>query len=475
MSLPILTVAQMREWEQATWAAGQTQAEVISRVGLALARRILGLTLENNSVLLLAGKGHNGDDARAALPHLKNRNCECLDVTSPSTQLPQLRAALAKKPALIVDGLFGIGLNRPLDAGWIEFVSTLNASRARVLAVDVPSGLDADSGNALGAAVQASITLTVGAPKTGLLKTVAGAFTGRLEVAADVGLVPCPIATEIKWICASDFGSLPLRRNVGAHKGDFGHLQIVAGSLGYHGAAVIATRAAQRAQPGKVTLHTHDEAFHPVASQLQSAMVGPWREDLTFAPTHCTAALIGPGLAARGLPDEMHIFTRKAWRDPEFAVIVDASALDWLLLGTVPKNVIRVLTPHPGEAARLIKCTPQQVQADRPRAVREISSRFGNCWVVLKGHHTLIGRSEGGILVNSTGNPHLAQGGSGDALSGFIAGLLAQPQWQADPAGALAYAVWQHGAVADALQSRRTNWMVEDLVEEIGNVQPECG
>jgi hydroxyethylthiazole kinase-like uncharacterized protein yjeF len=154
-------------------------------------------------------------------------------------------------------------------------------------------------------------------------------------------------------------------------------------------------------------------------------------------------------------------------------LIVDASALDWLVLGNVPKHVIRVMTPHPGEAARLLKSTPQQVQADRVRALREISSRFGNVWVVLKGQQTLIGRSEGEILVNSSGNPHLAQGGSGDVLAGFIAGLLAQPEWQANPPRTLAYAVWQHGAAADTLQSRRTNWMVEDLVNEIGNVRVE--
>jgi len=199
-----------------------------------------------------------------------------------------------------------------------------------------------------------------------------------------------------------------------------------------------------------------------------------WREELMHAPTHCSAALLGPGLAARGLPNEMQLFTRKLWRDAQCPVIVDASALDWLVSGPMPKNVVRVMTPHPGEAARLLKSTPQQIQADRPKALREISSRFGNSWVVLKGQHTLIGRSEGEILVNSSGNPHLAQGGSGDVLAGFIAGLLAQPEWQAQPARTLAYAVWQHGVAADALQARCANWMIEDLVNEIGSGRNGC-
>jgi NAD(P)H-hydrate epimerase len=128
-----------------------------------------------------------------------------------------------------------------------------------------------------------------------------------------------------------------------------------------------------------------------------------------------------------------------------------------------------VLTPHPGEAARLLNWPVQKVQADRVNALREISKRFGDCWVILKGHQTLVGRSEGEIFVNPSGNPHLAQGGSGDLLSGFIAGLLAQPALQANVAKTLRYAVWQHGAAADQLQAARANWTIEDLADQIGN------
>jgi NAD(P)H-hydrate repair Nnr-like enzyme with NAD(P)H-hydrate dehydratase domain len=141
-------------------------------------------------------------------------------------------------------------------------------------------------------------------------------------------------------------------------------------------------------------------------------------------------------------------------------------------MGHVPKNAIRVVTPHPGEAARLLQTTVPQVQADRPHAVREISRRFGDCWVALKGHQTLIGRSSGDIFVNPSGNPHLAQGGSGDVLAGFIAGLLAQPPLQTDTRTTLRYAVWQHGAAADVLQSRHANWVVEELLGELGNGRP---
>ena len=180
--------------------------------------------------------------------------------------------------------------------------------------------------------------------------------------------------------------------------------------------------------------------------------------------------MFGPGLAAPNLPDDLKAITRRLWRDAELPVIVDASALDWLAPHTLAKKRIRVITPHPGEAARLLNLTAQQVQADRAGAVREISRRFGNCWVALKGHQTLIGRSEGEIFVNPSGNPHLAQGGSGDVLAGFIAGLLAQPVLQTDIGRTLRYAVWQHGRTADKLQTTRANWVVEDLFAELGNI-----
>ena len=167
----------------------------------------------------------------------------------------------------------------------------------------------------------------------------------------------------------------------------------------------------------------------------------------------------------------MKMLARHLWRDSLLPVVVDASALDWLPLDPVPKNALRVITPHPGEAARLLRTTSQQVQANRFTALRNISRKFGNAWVVLKGHHTLIGRSSGEVYVNSSGNPHLAQGGSGDVLAGYLAGLLAQPDLRADPLKTIRYAVWQHGAVADSLQAVRANWVVEDLVEAIGTVK----
>jgi ADP-dependent NAD(P)H-hydrate dehydratase / NAD(P)H-hydrate epimerase len=470
MSVPVINIAQMREWEAATWATGQAEAEVIRRAGKRTARRARRLTRADDLILILAGKGNNGNDARAASEFLDGRKIELLEIAAPENFLPALETALAQKPALILDGLFGIGLNRPLDNGWIKLIQRVNESKIPILAIDVPSGLNADTGEHFGAAIEATITLTVGAAKIGMLAQAAWPFVGRLEVAEDVGLVSCPHKSELNWTQPEDFENFPPRRAVAGHKGSFGHLAIVAGSLGFHGAAVLAVRGAQRAQPGLVTLFTQAQIYFPVAAQLQSAMVNVWKPEMKFAES-TSAILIGCGLAAPDLPKEMKMFAQQLWNDSPLPIVADASALDWLAPQAASKDLLRVVTPHPGEAARILNTTVQQIQANRPESLREISKRLGNCWVVLKGHQTLVGRSEGEIFVNSSGNPHLAQGGSGDLLGGYIAGLLAQPALQADAGKTIRYAVWQHGAAADKLSATRANWIVEDLVAELGNAR----
>jgi NAD(P)H-hydrate epimerase len=463
MPIPVISVAQMREWEKATWAGGQSEAEVIRRVGRAIAEHALRLTRANAFILVLAGRGNNGADARNCLDHINERRVDTLDLKDPETDFAKLGALLLLRPALIIDGLFGIGLNRPLDPAWIKFIQCINQAKLPVLAVDVPSGLDADNGEPQGAAIEATVTLTVGAPKTGMLQQSAWPYVGRLEVATDVGLAPCPHTGDFHWTLPQDFSGFPPPRPVAGHKGTFGHAALIAGSAGYHGAAVLAARGAQRARPGLITLLPHEPAYLPAAAQLQSVMVQPWWPDVAL-PGEFSALLVGPGLASPDVPKELQGATARAWEMLTFPMIVDASALDWLPRGATPKNAVRVITPHPGEAARLLNKTTAQVQANRPQAVRELSRCFGNCWVVLKGHQTLVGRNAGEIFVNSSGNPFLAQGGSGDVLGGFLTGLLAQPALQADPLTTIRYAVWQHGATADLLQITHPNWVVEDLV-----------
>ena len=485
MPAPVISIAQMRAWENASWARGRREEDVIRRVAKALVETARRLTHPTELILVLAGRGNNGADARATLELFDDRRLDTLDVKNPAANFAELESLLAIRPALIIDGLFGIGLNRPLDAAWQKFIGAINASKIPVLAVDVPSGLNADTGETFGAAIEAAVTLTVGAPKAGLLKSSAWPYVGRLEVAREVGLVdlgapasrrqvatsrietpadgtPALPSGELLWILPEDFTGFPPARPVAGHKGTFGHVGIIAGSPGYHGAAVLAARGAQRAQPGLITLFTQEKVYLPVASQLQAVMVHAWNPQTALAKEF-SALLIGPGLASPELPDDLKQLTRQLWKNSPHPLVVDASALDWLAPEAFPQNAIRVLTPHPGEAARLLNTTAASVQADRPAALRALSKMFGGCFVVLKGHQTLIGRDAGDLFVNSSGNPHLAQGGAGDVLAGLLAGLLAQPALQTDALLTIRHAVWRHGAAADALQATRSNWGIEDL------------
>ncbi|HKQ36711.1 MAG TPA: NAD(P)H-hydrate dehydratase [Verrucomicrobiae bacterium] len=468
MPVPVITVAQMREWEKATWASGQTEDAVMQCAGQAVARFAQTLTCAGDSILVLAGKGHNGEDAKYAAKFLSGREAKILEVFDPEAAIKEFKAALKTPPALIIDGLFGIGLNRPLSANWIALIQEINKSGVPILAVDVPSGLNADTGLPLNDAIRATVTVTVGAVKEGLMKVHALPFVGRLEAAPDIGLIPYPFETEVSFQVASDFANYPPSRSVSGHKGTYGHLAIIAGSMGYHGAAVLAARGAQRAQPGLITLATQRAVYEPAAAQLQAVMVRAWDSEPAL-PENCTSVLVGPGLAAQDIPDALRGYVRKLWQESPLAVVVDASALDWLPPGGASASGIRVITPHPGEAARMLQTTTTNVQADRPNTVRELSHRFGNCYVVLKGHQTLIGRTREPLFVNSSGNPLLAQGGSGDLLGGFIAGLLAQPDVQKEPAMGIRYAVWAHGAAADRLTLTRRNWTVEDLAGVLGS------
>jgi NAD(P)H-hydrate epimerase len=402
---------------------------------------------------------------------MPRHSVEVVNVADPAVATAQLPALLTNRRTWIVDGLFGIGLNRPLEGAWAALVEQVNAAGLPVLAVDVPSGLDAETGLPQGAAIRAAVTVTLAAPKRGLIAANAAEFVGRLVVQPEIGLVPRPCSGDVWWTLPSDFSDYPPRRADDAHKGAHGHATIVAGSVGYHGASVLAARGAQRAMPGLVTLITASDIYPSVAAQLQSAMVAPWSPDVKF-PEERGALLFGPGLAARDLPRDLVQRARRAWQAATLPVVFDASALPWLDPEPRPFEDIRVITPHPGEAARLLGTSVEEIQADRVAAVRELSRHFGECWVVLKGRHTAIGRCAGPVYLNSSGNPQLAQGGAGDVLAGHLTGLLAQPPLQADPGAALRYGVWAHGAAADVLAARLRSWTIEELAAVLGTVSP---
>jgi NAD(P)H-hydrate epimerase len=202
-------------------------------------------------------------------------------------------------------------------------------------------------------------------------------------------------------------------------------------------------------------------------------MVHVWEPGFQL-PVAATTLVFGPGLSAPDIPEGFRDQLRDFWADQPMPMVADASGLDWLTSGTFKRDAIRVITPHPGEAARLLGSAVADIESDRPAAVRQLSRRFGGCLVVLKGHQTLIGSAEGAQYLNSSGNPGLAQGGSGDLLAGLLGGLLAQPALAREPVRAVRHGVWWHGAAADRLAGSLPHWTIEDLPVALGSLDGDA-
>ena len=194
-------------------------------------------------------------------------------------------------------------------------------------------------------------------------------------------------------------------------------------------------------------------------------MVRPWQSPLEL-PAKTTALLVGPGLAGPEVPDWLRAQLIAWWRESPLPMVADASALDWLAPETPYAGAPRVITPHPGEAVRWLGKRGLSTELKRPEMLAALAA--SGTMVVLKGHQTLVGDSTSPAYVNPTGNPGLGQGGSGDVLAGYLAGLLAQPVWAKDPLRTVRFAVWEHGRVADRLEAARQNWTTEDLATGLG-------
>ncbi len=457
---PIISVEEMRAWEQATWDSGITEADVIDQVGQVIARFISKRSRRDDLILLLAGKGNNGEDVRLTAKHLRGRRTILLNVQDPASAVKELNEAIEQRPTLIIDGLFGIGLNRPLSDDWKELIECINNSAAPTLSIDVPSGFSAEEGSALGHCIHAETTLTLGAVKKGLVADGASPFVGKLICKSEIGLVTLPNINgdHHSWVDEDAFPDFPPRRGADSHKGSFGHVAIIAGSKGFHGAAVLASKAATKARPGLVSVFPTNEVYLPVASQLATSMVAPWSGQL---PEKVTCILFGPGLAGTEVPQEQRNQLISLWKESRLPVIADASALDWLPPSDSNPG-IRVLTPHPGEAARLLALSNQEIQSDRIKSLRVISEKFGKAIVVLKGNQTLVGTCRTGPSVNGSGNASLAQGGSGDLLAGYLGGLLAQKNLQSDALRTVQFGVWRHGHIADRLEQKHSHWTLEN-------------
>jgi hydroxyethylthiazole kinase-like uncharacterized protein yjeF len=431
MNTPLLRGSELRELEEHHADARPPLMERAGRAAADLARQLLRGS--RAPVLVLAGPGNNGSDARVMARVLRQRGVAVV-LVGPGETVP------AGKYGLIVDGLFGIGLTRPITGPYADLITRINAFPGPVLALDIPSGLDGDTGRVLGVAVRATHTLSFIGGKPGLYTLDGPDHCGDVSV-VNLGLRLDGFPGAL--LSGDDFRASLQPRPRNSHKGSNGSLAVVGGAAGMTGAALLAGRAGLQLGAGRVFVGLLQElAFDPLQAELM--LRSP--DD---ALAQATAAVVGPGLGASDAAAE--ILRRAAGAD--FPVLLDADALNLLAAHPVlatrvaRRTAATVITPHPAEAARLLAITTAAVQADRVGIALELAQRF-KAHVALKGCGTIVAHPDGRWRINTTGNPGLASGGTGDVLSGIAGALLAQG-WPV--AAALCAAVHLHGAAADAL------------------------
>ncbi|HEY7240200.1 MAG TPA: NAD(P)H-hydrate dehydratase [Burkholderiales bacterium] len=433
MPQPIYLTREIREIER---KAGELP--LMERAGRAAADFAATLAQEDKKdILVLAGPGNNGADARIAAARLEERFFRVKVVSHPR-ELPQDRSW-----GLVIDGLFGIGLARAISGDYAELVQYANRQHCPVLALDVPSGIQSDTGQVLGCAVHATHTITFIALKPGLLTLDGPDHCGEVRVATlDLDLAG---TRPNAWVAdrALFQGALkPRPRNF--HKGNAGSLGLIGGARGMSGAALLAGRSALKLGAGRVYvgLLEHLAVDFPAPELMLRHVDDVLGQDLD-------AVVAGPGLGRT----EHAATLVGAVLASDWPCVLDADALNLLSddanlrQACERRSADTLLTPHPAEAGRLLEISTDEVQADRLAAARALSQRY-NAHVVLKGNGSVMVARDGHLFINATGNPGMASAGMGDVLSGILGALLAQ---RLSGESALVLGVHLHGAAADAL------------------------
>jgi NAD(P)H-hydrate epimerase len=495
-----VTTAQSRQLDQLAIAAGVSGEQLMDRAGYAVARTTFHLvqSVAGRCVLLVAGKGNNGGDAIVAARHLASAGCQPVlamlcrrhdlrgDALAHFQRLPpgikiienarldDLREIQTElSPSAVVDGLLGTGLSGDVRDLYAEVIGWINTQRLLVVAIDIPSGLDGDTGAVHGVAVRADVTVTMGLPKIGLMRGGAPDFTGRIEV-ADIGFPRAlvdAIGSDVELITAADIASLFPPRRRASHKGDYGHLLVVAGSEGYTGAPVLAAHAAARMGAGLVTLAVPRNVY-PIVAGMCPAEIMPRPLDSIETLGPYDAFAIGPGMGqSPGTRESIFEWLTKS----SVPVVVDADALnalagDMSVLDRVTGPV--VMTPHPGEMSRLTGASVAEVESDRWRMAREFA-RQRRVTLVLKGAGTVVAGDGGTLWINSTGNPGMARGGMGDVLTGMIGALLARG---IAPLDAARSGVFLHGLAGDMARDRvgEEAMLAGDVIALMGEAIRSC-
>ncbi|MEI6668772.1 MAG: NAD(P)H-hydrate dehydratase [Acidobacteriota bacterium] len=412
-------------------------------------------------VCLLGTTSQVGGDARINLDILRRLAVPVVEIGSAEDWARQQAAMLDCH--LVVDALFGTGLSAPLTGVHAAVVSAINAAGMPVVAIDLPSGLSADSPTLIGPAIAASLTVTLGAPKLPLLLPPAEALVGSLVV-ADIGIprsvlggIPGP---HVEFVIPEEARRLLPGRLADAHKGSFGHVALVAGSRGKTGAAHLAGMAALRSGAGLATIATPNSCLPIIASMGAEYMTVGLAENAdgtvsrraspAIGALSCDVLAVGPGLGAGA---HQRACVLDALARSIKPLVLDADALN-VLVGHASrlrsrKGQVIIVTPHPGEMARLIEGSVASVQANR-LAVASDFARTRGVIVILKGYRTIVAAPDGRVFINSTGNAGMATGGSGDVLTGMVAAWVAQ---LSDPVDACRLAVFLHGAAGDLAAS----------------------
>ncbi|WP_456376566.1 NAD(P)H-hydrate dehydratase [Thiolapillus sp.] len=474
---------QVREMDRLTIEVhGIPGDELMQRAGQAAFDLIRRNWPEATKILVLTGTGNNGGDgfvvAQLALQaglqvqvlQLGERQRIGGDALANALRYETLagewRAFSGELPPdvdLIVDAVFGIGLEREVEGQWAQALVAVNASPAPVLALDIPSGLHADTGKVLGTAVQADASITFIGLKRGMFTSDGPAYCGGIVFDA-LGVPSQVIASQTASASRLDWRNqrqLLQPRSRTAHKGMYGHVLVVGGDLGFGGAARLCAEAALRTGAGLVSLATRAEHVEAVLAARPEIMVHGVSEPakLQALLEKATVVALGPGLGTSG-------WGRSLWQqllDTQLPLVMDADALN-LLARSPRRGNNRVLTPHPGEAARLLGCSTEAVHADRFAAVEQLQQRYGGV-AVLKGAGTLVQSSDSAPAVCSDGNPGMASGGMGDVLTGVIAGFIAQG-WSLPEAAGIG--VCLHGAAADkAARVGERGLLATDLMSHI--------
>ncbi len=440
------------------WAARHPDVSLMERAGAAAAELAGTLASETGGpVLVLAGPGNNGGDALVAARRLAGQGFRAVVASraDPARLPPDAgrawaawRAAggtvLANLPelsgfSLVIDGLFGVGLQRDVAGEEARWIAAVNAMDCPTLALDVPSGLDSDSGRIRGCAVRADHTLTFLGLKPGLFTGDGPDCAGTLHLdtlGVDPSLLPATPGIVLDGLAPRH--RLPPRLH-NSHKGQFGHVGVIGGAPGMVGAGLIAGRAALRQGAGSVTLGLLDDRV--AVDYVEPRLMFATPEGL--AGNGGDVLAVGPGM---GRTTRAHALLEAALAHPG-PLVLDADALNLLANDAAlaaaagRRGAPTVLTPHPGEAARLLGTTTAEIQGDRIDAAQGISTRF-RAHVALKGAGTVVAHPDGRYAINTSGGPWLAQAGAGDRLTGMVAALIAQGM---DAGDALEAAAWLHG------------------------------